>query len=56
MTTAKLDYTLAIREWQAGGLGTGHEREQQEEHYYQNQQLNHNHDRLTLPKVKRIKR
>ncbi|EIK85132.1 hypothetical protein CGSMWGv00703C2mash_04010, partial [Gardnerella pickettii 00703C2mash] len=31
MTTAKLDYTLTISEWQAGGLGTGHEREQTEE-------------------------
>ena len=29
MTTAKLDYTLTISERQIGGLGTGHEREQQ---------------------------
>ena len=55
MTTAKLDYTLTISERQIGGLGTGHEREQQKNNH-QNQQLNHNHDRLTLPKVKRIKR
>ena len=31
MTTAKLDYTLALNERQIGGLGTGHEREQTEE-------------------------
>lgn len=42
MTTAKLDYTLALNERQIGGLGTGHEREQTEKHFYQNQQLNHN--------------
>lgn len=28
MTTAKLYYTLTNSEWQRGGLGTGHEREQ----------------------------
>ena len=55
MTTAKLDYTLALNERQIGSLGTGHEREQQKNNH-QNQQLNHNHDRLTLLKVKRIKR